>query len=147
MPWTPVSSEAMDGGAQTPLDDGSQTSLDDGDFQYRLDVMEDLLETRKTFIGTDLPLADLDNIISDKLYTLLNVEQSNLAMDAVSALSKLGRIHSEMVIQRFETVNVQQLIESVIQYMRTQKGIKQTVWGKIAFTSPSIDPPSVCSTA
>lgn len=104
------------------------TPFDNDSFLAALDEIKSLLETRKNFVGTELPVIKLDAVISTQLVPLLAGTNFNFAINGLSALSKLSDIHSEMMTQYYDTANVQRLIESVLRQMHGQEGIVRTVW-------------------
>ncbi|KAL8918147.1 MAG: hypothetical protein Q9208_007499 [Pyrenodesmia sp. 3 TL-2023] len=102
----------------------SQVPTENDDFQAALGQIERLLQTRKNLIYSDGPVADLDAIIADHLQDLILEEQSDLEIDRVHALSTLSWIQHKMIDQHFDTSDVDQLINRMIQQMREARGIQ-----------------------
>lgn len=107
-------------------DNGPRIPSDSDSFLAALDDIKSLLETRKNFVGTDLPVTKLDTVISTQLVILAGTN-FNFAINGVFALRTLSDIHSEMMTQYYDTTNVQHLIGSILRQMHGQEGIVQTV--------------------
>ncbi|KAL8747723.1 MAG: hypothetical protein Q9184_007558 [Pyrenodesmia sp. 2 TL-2023] len=101
-----------------------QIPTENEDFQAALGQVETLINIRKNLVYGDGPVADLDAIISDHLQDLLDEEQSDLEIDLVRALSTLSWIQHKMIDQHFETFEVDQLMNWMIQQMREARDIQ-----------------------
>ncbi|KAL8936150.1 MAG: hypothetical protein Q9216_005082 [Gyalolechia sp. 2 TL-2023] len=85
------------------------------------------LQTRKSLVGSVLPVADLDQIIRQQISNIISrlteLTRSNATGDGAFLLSKLGPLRQELVAANFDMADFDNMMKNVIGSICQNKGL------------------------